>query len=288
MDITEPDIFEHLRIKDNKQLVGLILTTCNDLELTKIMFPSLQRSMGTGYPFMLIAIDSGSTDGTLQYLWDRRVPVFGPHLPKNKFPYQTEHLCQALNAGLKMYLGHNPNMDAFEETDSPGTKMYLGHDSGMSVFEKKDAQGYIGWVHADMKFPEEGWLEKLVQICDDDPTIGKLGPDDWNAPKLPEAERLRPGNQCPWIMPVHALLKLWEKDGMLFDENYWFTQNFDDWDLNRRLINYGYKVLIVNDVRMKHEGMGTRKNHQDPKYQEAARHNQLYYMRKWGDRKCPV
>lgn len=267
LEIDNPDVLKHLRVQSNKEFVGLILTTCNDVELTKILLPSLQRSMGVGYPFMLIAIDSGSTDGTLEYLQSVRVPVFGPHLSKDKFLYQTEHLCQALNAGIGMFLGHNP-------------------DAGK--FEKQDAQGYIGWIHADMEFPEEGWLEKLVKICEDDPTIGKLGPDDWDAPKLSEAERLRSGNTCPWIMPVHALLKLWEKDGMFFDENYWFTQNYDDWDLNRRLINYGYKVLIVNDVRMKHEGMGTRKTHQDPKYQQAALHNRRHYVSKWGDSECPV
>lgn len=243
------------------QTAVLMLTTCNDLRIAEASYESLKHSHELRYRWGFLVIDSGSTDGTVEFFQKRHEKVYGPHTPDF---YPTEHLCQALNAGIKTILGYDPDENEFKHLD------YCG---------------YIGWVHADMEFPQLGWLEKLVEICEKNSDYGKLSPDDIG---LPPAAEDRPGNSCPWIMPVSALMALWEKTGTFFDEEYLFTQSYDDWDLNRSLIGLNYKVMITPHVRIKHEGMGTRKDHKDQKYQEAYFKNKQHYKQKWGDLKCPV
>jgi len=241
--------------------VGLILTTCNDLELTKVCLPSLKASMPVQYRWGVIVIDSGSTDGTLEYLEDNNWPCYGPHSRPDTFPYKTEHLCEALNAGINLWLGKG----------------------GDGQFYKAGAVPYIGWIHADMEFPQEGWLNKLVEFCLEYLDTGKVSPND-----VGMGGGDRPGNSCPWIVPTTVLMKLHETDGYFFDENFKYTQNYDDWDFNRRIINLGYDVMITERSKVIHEGMGTRKTHTDKKYAEAGKHNMRYYISKWGDGKNPV
>jgi len=252
--------YKQLKNVVDGELVGLIMTTCNDLELAHRAYESLCASMFLEYAWAFLVVDSGSTDGTVEYFQEKMVKVFGPHIPEY---YPTKHMCQALNAGIKMYLGYDPDTKEFTQ---------------------RDYVNYIGWIHPDMTFPQTQWLPELVKVCKENPEYGKLSPDEWQF-NLAED---RPGNGCPWIMPVSVLLELWEKDGTFLDENFKYTQNYDDWDLNRRVINMGYKVMITPRAKIKHEGMGTRKEHQDPKYRRAAYHNAAYYTKKWGDCTCPV
>lgn len=255
-------------INNQADTVGIILTTFNDRPLLETMVPSLVASMPDRYQYAILAVDAGSTDGTIEYLQSQGIRSYGPHLPAHVWDWPTGYLSQALNSSIKLY---------------------LYYDEDTQKFRAKGYVGYLAWVHADMVFHEQGWLGKLVDILKADPTIGKLGPDNHDAPALPPEQRLRAGNQCPWIMPVDALMALWEKDGMFFDEQFVHCGGYEDWDLNRRLIGLGRKVLIANDVRITHQGMGSRtQEHAETRgYHDAGRINAGLYQNKWGDGKPP-
>jgi len=100
---------------------------------------------------------------------------------------------------------------------------------------------------------------------------------------------MRPGNSCPWIIRKKALDELLIRDGCYFDEQYEYCGGYEDWDLNRRLIDNGHKVLITTKARVKHEGMVSRKKPRKiSAYSNAGRANADRYTKKWGDTKCPV
>ena len=246
-------------LNTQQQTVGLMLTTCNDAPMAKVMYPSLMASMPSMYRWAFFVIDSGSSDDAVAYFKSKHEKIYGPHTPDF---YPTFHQVDALNAGIKTYLGYDPDKNEFTKLD------YIG---------------YIGWVHADMEFPNKGWLGDLVKVAEEHPEYGKLGPDDWGRPVLED----RPGNQCPWIMPVSALMALWKKDGFFFRSGYQCVGEYADWDLNRRLINMGLKVMITSRVHVKHEGMGTRKLQKGEKFHQVNLANASLYGKTWGDYNAP-
>jgi len=223
---------------------GIILTTYNFLEQTRRCLSSLRRATTT--PYLLIAVDANSQDGTPQHLQVQGIPVI-----RND---EEISLSVALNQGIRFLL------------------------SQASV-------SHIAWIHNDMLF-FRGWLEGLLQVLAAHPEVGKLAPynltgepGQYTDEKVEtfttaHAGRLQPGNGCPWIMPRHVV----EEVG-LFDEGYLRCGGYEDWDYNNRVLERGYQVAITWASAVWHQGMGTRR-YVDQK--GADRYNAAYYERKWG------
>ncbi len=172
---------------------------------------------------------------------------------ENEIFYNLQHLSKALNAGIQHFI-----------------------DMGMD---------YVGWVHPDMLFPQKDWLAVLVHLLGKDDSIGKLAPDDWGSGRAD----MRAGNACPWLIPTHVLEDQKLIHGFCFDEQFVHCGGYEDWDLNRRIMQRGKKVLITTQSKLKHEGMKSRAKprEQIKGYHNAGRINAGRYNAKWGDDKPP-
>jgi len=234
-------------------MTGLFMTTFNCVEKTKEAARSLRDN--TLVPFELVLIDNHSTDETDEWAKANDIVVIKDDVGDN--------LASALNQGIR-------------------------------YFCDKDVE-YIGWIHNDMIF-YSGWLKCLTQFQKDTGILGKFSLANANHYGVPEAECLHrmdtalskknddgsdrawqyhEGNECPWICTVNVFND-WE---VFFDVGYVGIGGYEDWDLNRRIMGKGGKVIIVDDAWLWHEGMGTRKNLTQ---QEEAIQNSKYYHKKWG------
>lgn len=222
--------------------VGLILTTYDDMPEVRDACASLIATADT-FPFLVIAVDAGSKDHTLDFLKNRSISVISP----------ITHLSEALNMGIDYFI-----------------------DTGVR---------YVGWVHPDMLFPQKDWLAVLVRLLEEDDSIGKLAPDGWES----NEEDMRAGNACPWLIPASVLKEQKQEHGFYFDEQFLYCGGYEDWDLNRRIMQRGKKVLITTQSKLKHEGMKSRaKPHADVEdYHNAGRINAGKYNAKWGDDNPP-
>ncbi len=235
-------------------LVGCIVTICNDAPLIPKWYESFSASMPERYAYGLLAVDGGSYDGSAEMMtW---CEVFGPH----------PDLSKSLNVGIKAYL---------TSSTQALIRKYGNVPNLIDPFE------YICWIHPDMEFPQKGWLPKLVAYLQAHPEVGKLAPDSDHI----QVNQDRDGNQCPWIMPTKVLRQIEMPDGTWFDENFVGIGGMEDWDINKRIVDAGYKVRITHDVIVKHPGMGTRALKDTNR---DAVTNRAYYTKKWGTAVCPV
>jgi hypothetical protein len=134
---------------------------------------------------------------------------------------------------------------------------------------------YIGWIHPDHVFEYPDWLTELVAALDTHPEWAKVGCQE----VVDAGSGLRAGNTQCFIVRRSAL----EQIG-LFDEGYLACGGYEDWDMNRRLINGPGSVMIWPNAVVRHNAMSTRKRHDN---EEAARRNAGYYQEKWGDTEPP-
>lgn len=228
---------------------ALILTTFpGDEDELGQWYDSLIQSL-PGCTYGLVAVDGGSEK--CREMLGSVCEVLGPY----------PDLTVALNKGIEHCLG------TFYE------------EGGIWQFTRSDIDPIV-WVHPDMRFPEPNWIGKLLEYLEKNPDVAKV------SPVLQEVGGVeRPGNQCPWVLRTSAVRDLLNRDRMVFDPVYTGCGGYEDWDLNRRLMSLGYRVMISDCTTVSHRSMGTRSKHNTD---VAARTNSGYYNRKWGDSKCPV
>ncbi|WP_167859035.1 glycosyltransferase family 2 protein [Paenibacillus cymbidii] len=201
----------------------------------------------TRLPYRLVIVDNASTDKTVRHLMRR-----GYELIANE---RSTHGTVRINQGMRHLLA-NP------------------------------ANRYLVWIHNDMLF-FSGWLERLIEHLELDPSIGKLSPvfvndHDRGPGDAVFAEQwmckfrhsFYPGNACPWIMKR----EVFEEVGW-FDERYIGVGGYEDWDYNNRMIQRGYDVMITKGSIVWHPMNGTRSKYDEF---EATMHNRTYYANKWG------
>ena len=235
------------------ELLTFILTTYNDGENMDGLYQDLIKSFSKKVlSFGLIGVDAGSSDNSVDIL-ERLCPVLGPHNCDSQYvkldrrPEEFKDLSKALNIGIDL-------------------AMLAGSQ-------------YICWIHPDMKFFNEGrgvgWIEAQMQYLKDNPKVGKVSPEVEPSPEFGE----RPGHQCPWVLTAEVIEKLKKQDGYVFDEGYQLCGGYEDWDLCKRILDLGYKVMIAGKPRISHVSMGTRKKYDN---NAAARFNAGLYQHKWG------
>ncbi len=223
---------------------GLFLTTFNDLTWLPACLDSLKPTLGPNH--RLVAVDMGSTDGTVPFLADQGVPTLT--LPG-------DNLAAALNLGLRHFLA------------DPETNL-------------------LGWVHPDMLFTsgwlerladvlaDAPAIGKLVPRNIQSPE--EWARTDWSAVMDADRAVFMPGNGCPWLMHRATV----EATG-LFDEGYQACGGYEDWDHNNTLLRAGYRVGYTHASVVYHCGMGSRKRRPE-NFSEWARQNAGRYHRKWG------
>lgn len=126
--------------------VGIILTTMNQLEMTKKALKSLYENT---FNYDLVVVDNNSTDGTVEFLEEQGIKVI--HFDKDT------SLTEALNAGIRYFF----------DRESPG----LHYD--------------ICWIHNDMTFFPD-WLTNLQKYFEEHPKCGRVASHNMRDPLLPE------------------------------------------------------------------------------------------------------
>ncbi len=232
-------------------LTGIVLTTHNDRHLVGDCLRSLQAA--TDGEYRLVAVDAGSTDGTIDALAELGVETLR---------LSADHsVSAALNAGLRHLLA----------------------DERVAL---------LAWIHPDMAFAPD-WLQGLAAFVADHPSVGKVVPCNvvdagewvqrgWPVFTGPGPHHFEPANGFPWVMHRATVAQT----GWL-DEGYLGRAGYEDWDHNQVLIRAGYRVGITHSAYVYHPGLGTRsrvpRNHG-----EWARANHRRYREKWGTDAPPV
>lgn len=224
-------------------MVGLMLTTYNQLEDTKKTLASLEQN--TEISFHLVIVDNHSADETISFIKNKGYPVI-----ENVQPVS---LTVALNQGMRFLLS-NPDIQ------------YIG-------WIHNDMTFYPHWLTRLVDHLQRNpFIGKLAPA-----SLHLFGNDD----QIFAEEFMRqhkeinyPGNACPWVMPRGVI----EQVGF-FDEQFIQCGGYEDWDYNNRILKEGYQVMITKGSAVWHPSMGTRKNHDES---ESSHHNASLYFQKWG------
>lgn len=158
------------------------------------------------------------------------------------------------------------------------TDLTVALNAGIRYFLNKDNDRFmydVCWIHNDMTFYPQ-WLEKLEEYFRQHEKCGKVAPHNMRDALAPE----RSGNELPCLIRGHLLKRIG-----FYDERYIGIGGYEDWDLNRRIINEGFTVMITPESKVYHIGMATRSLRNTNPEQEYNNHQ---YFLKWGDRKCPI
>lgn len=147
---------------------------------------------------------------------------------------------------------------------------------GFDHFRCQEEYEYVGWVHPDMEFIQPTWLRNLHKELQDREDIGKISAANFRD-VVPDD--VIPGHEQCYILRKDILHKIG-----LFDEKFIGIGGYEDWDLNRRIMNHAgpagpYKVMITPRSYVMHHGMQTRSRRDTTSEQQANGH---YYYEKWG------
>jgi glycosyltransferase involved in cell wall biosynthesis len=210
--------------------IGLVLLTWNDSENLRVALQSLAT---TRQPFELCLVDNGSSDDCV-----KQVVAFAD---KHEVPLHTI-------------------------INQDGASLAVSLNQGFGYFMDQESVDYIGWIHPDMIFERDTWLECLRHAMDTHPDIAKVGACDMNV-AIPE-EPIPANTQC-YIVRKTAL-----HDVGLFNERFLACGGFEDWEHNVRLLKAG-RVMAWPSALIRHNSMGTRTHHDNS---EAGRRNaEIYY-----------
>lgn len=136
---------------------------------------------------------------------------------------------------------------------------------------------YIGWIHPDALFDEPDWLVGLLHEFRCWPKVGKVCAAN-TRDKIPE--QMIEGHEQIYLMRASVL-----REVGLFDESFVGIGGYEDFDMNRRVLNAGYRCVITPRSRVYHLGMGTR-SRRDTTADQIANANT--YACKWGNTDAPV
>lgn len=223
---------------------GLLLITYNDEENLKKMLPSLEETID--YPTVIYCLDF-STDNSVELL--------------SKFEANNKNN----NIKSMMIISQKLNyLPSLTETMNYGFRYLMS---------RQECE-YIGWIHPDMLM-KNYWLSRLVNTLEQRPDIGKIcAYNNRDCENAPFAEPY-PGHEQCYVVRRGVLLQTG-----LFDEKFIGIGGYEDWDLNRRIVQEGWKVCIDPNVHVLHKGMATRERRDTT---EEQIHNAGVYKAKWGD-----
>lgn len=242
-------------------LVSIIILTYNCLTYTQKCIESILQA--TDYPFELVLVDNGSTDGTIEYL----------------------HRLQA----------EQPNVQVIYNSSNRG--FAAGNNQGAQVARGK----YLLFLNNDVVV-SSGWLGNLVTALERHPRIGAVGPmtnkisgrqayshipyaeEDLNgfhtfARQVSQAanNKVTPRYRLAGFALLMPKALFTELGG--FDESFG-TGNFEDDDLCLRIRTKGYRLFVHEGVYIHHYGSQTFKGN-GIDYVGSIRERQQLFLQKW-------
>jgi len=143
----------------------------------------------------------------------------------------------------------------------------------MEYLLNNSSVGYIGWFHPDM-VGHPKWLSTLVKSMINYQKAGKISAYNSRDNPNPPTYILYSGHEQCYLIRRGVL----ERVG-LFDERYMGIGGYEDWDMNNRIREEGFEVLINPRSVVRHIGMFTRSQKDQSFY---AQMNRNYYFSKWG------
>jgi len=145
-------------------------------------------------------------------------------------------------------------------------------NTGIRYFFTKENQSNfydICWIHNDMTFWPY-WLDGLRDYLLKHQECGRIASHNMRDPLNPE----RPGNELPFLIRGAVLKKIG-----LFDERYKGSAGKEDWDMNNKLLDNHWTVMITPESKVFHTGCATRSGLMPKEWEEE--NNALYFSR-WG------
>ena len=158
----------------------------------------------------------------------------------------------------------------------PGSSLSASLNKGFREALDADCE-YAGWIHPDMRFNDPAWLTGLLHEFRCWPKVAKACAANTRDP-LPET-MIDAHEQC-YLIRASVLREIG-----LFDEGYVAIGGYEDWDINKRIINAGYRCVLTPRAQVFHEGMATRSRRDTTLEQEKNRDR---YLAKWGTLEAPV
>lgn len=226
--------------------IGIITVAVNCLEYSKQTIDSIK----TKYPYEIIFIDNGSTDGTKEWL-DTRTDIISYKEPENSGLAACWNLGikRAMEDGCSLFLVLNNDLILSPTTiDNLAKRMLTGKYVMVTGVNQ----------HEGINEPQE-MMEKYVEYIEDEP------------------ENEHPDFSC-FMIDKNTI----EKIGW-FDENY-FIAYFEDNDYHARIALAGEKAISTTTAIYFHYASKTveENDYLKPIVAEAFRGNKKYFEEKWG------
>jgi len=244
---------------DGRPLASVIMLTCNALAMTKKCVNSVFKH--TAYPFELIFVDNGSSDGTVDW--------------------------------LKEFSGLNKNVHVIFNAENRGFS--AGNNQGAAI-----ARGdYICLLNNDV-LVADGWLEDLIDAFDRDQRIGMVSAvtnkasgmqilknipytDDDGFYAFANEWRSKHGGEVTprrrlagfVMLTSHAVYH--QVDG--FDEAYGLG-NFEDDDISLKIRAAGYALMVHDGTYIHHYGHSSFKANKIDLL-ESLKANEKIFQAKW-------
>jgi len=239
-----------------KDLVSIITPCWNKLEFTKQMMDSIEL-FTDDWPFELIIIDNGSTDGTKEFITKSNYKMNGQYI-RNEV---NNGFAKANNQGVKVAKG---NFLLFLNNDTIVTKGWLS--TMMNVFSEEKAVGAVG---ARLVHPGRGTIQHAGVI---EHVSGLPDHIYFNKPMDYPLANIRK----PMFAVTGACLltpkALYEELGG-FDEQYW--AGWEDMDYCQKIHQAGMNIIYEPKALVYHYESRT-----DGRYvSEGA--NFTLYMSRW-------
>jgi len=287
----------------NQTLVSIIILAHNQIEYTRKCLDSIFKY--TDVPFELIAIDNGSTDGTLRYLEDikeGRVEIGGWRVRVDE---EGEVRADKVRSGKgKRKRRERTEIKEFacKQFKVIRNEKNLGFASGNNQGMAEARGDYLLLMNNDVVVTS-GWLERMIAVAERKPEIGIVGPvsnyvsgpqwvkevayDPRSLEGLDQfAQRYaqnRNGHAKPFwrVVGFCMLIKraVVEKIGGL-DGRYGLG-NFEDDDFSLRATLAGFESWIAEDCFVHHFGSRTFTGARID-YNKSLNENWEIFKKKWG------
>lgn len=264
----------HLSHDFYEQHVDLVIVNYNTLNYLKVCLDSIIKN--TRYPFRIIVVDNGSTDGSLNYLENLQKSLGQLNSTNNPLSKKLTILENSLNYGYAVACNQ-------------------GITAGSGEF--------VVILNSDIEVSRD-WLSNLVTTAKSDPQIGVVGPKmttkagiivgagvtklDQYCSSRGHGEFNRIGlydqiEDCYSVGGACYLVKrkILEKVGY-FDESYFFY--FEETDLSLRVLEKGYRVVYSPTAKIIHHQEGSLNKH---RVKERIQRNNFFqesqklFLKKW-------
>jgi len=240
-------------------VVSIIVPVYNQLEYTKLCVESIQRY--TSFPYELIFVDNGSTDGTDKYL---------KTIPKAKIITNSTNygFAKACNQGIRIASGDYILLLNNDVVVTEGwlRRMVRCAESDSKIGLVGPVSNYVGSSNQLDQAAKYSTLEEMGQYAEQ---IAEKNKGHWV--EMPDSDRL---------VGFCLLIKREVIDTIgLLDERF-VLGFFEDDDYCMRAREAGYKLMIAKDVFIHHFGSRTFKGN-NIDVRAVGIHNRKLFNNKW-------